>query len=73
MYRKARSSELFGTFIGGDPAAGLASWLRTALAVGPAASPSLVLDMGTAAETIPAHLRGDRPRLALPLPRLRRC
>jgi HNH endonuclease len=36
---------------------GLASWLRTALAPAPARSPSLPLDIGTAAETIPAHLR----------------
>jgi hypothetical protein len=35
---------------------GLASWLRTGLAPGPAA-PSLVLDTGAATETIPAHLR----------------
>jgi Domain of unknown function (DUF222) len=36
---------------------GLASWLRTGLAPGPAASPSLPLDVGTATDTIPAHLR----------------
>jgi hypothetical protein len=36
---------------------GLASWLRTGLAPGPAASPSLVLDTGAVTETIPAHLR----------------
>ena len=36
---------------------GLAAWLRTGLAPGPAASPSLPLDTGTATETIPAHLR----------------
>ena len=36
---------------------GLAGWLRTGLAPGPAASPSLPLDTGTATETIPAHLR----------------
>jgi Domain of unknown function (DUF222)/HNH endonuclease len=36
---------------------GLASWLRTGLAPGPGGSPSLVLDVGTATETIPAHLR----------------
>jgi Domain of unknown function (DUF222)/HNH endonuclease len=36
---------------------GLASWLRTALAPGPARSPSLPLDIGAATETIPAHLR----------------
>jgi hypothetical protein len=36
---------------------GLASWLRTGLAPGPAATPSLPLDTGTATETIPAHLR----------------
>ncbi len=36
---------------------GLAAWLRTALAPGPARSPSLPLDIGAAAETIPAHLR----------------
>jgi hypothetical protein len=36
---------------------GLASWLRTGLAPGPAAAPSLVLDTGAATETIPAHLR----------------
>jgi hypothetical protein len=36
---------------------GLASWLRTGLAPGPAASPSLPLDTGTATDTIPAHLR----------------
>ena len=36
---------------------GLASWLRTGLAPGPAASPSLPLDTGAATETIPAHLR----------------
>ena len=36
---------------------GLASWLRTGLAPGPAASPSLPLDTGTATEAIPAHLR----------------
>jgi hypothetical protein len=35
----------------------LASWLRTGLAPGPAATPSLPLDTGTATETIPAHLR----------------
>jgi hypothetical protein len=36
---------------------GLASWLRTGLAPGPAGSPSLPLDIGAAAETIPVHLR----------------
>jgi hypothetical protein len=36
---------------------GLASWLRTGLAPGPAATPSLPLDVGTATDTIPAHLR----------------
>jgi hypothetical protein len=36
---------------------GLASWLRTGLAPGPAALPSLVLDTGAATQTIPAHLR----------------
>jgi len=36
---------------------GLASWLRTALAPGPAAAPSLPLDTGAATDTIPAHLR----------------
>ena len=36
---------------------GLASWLRTGLAPGPAATPSLPLDTGTATDTIPAHLR----------------
>jgi len=37
--------------------AGLAAWLRTRLLSGPAASASLPLDVGTATETIPAHLR----------------
>jgi hypothetical protein len=37
--------------------AGLAGWLRTGLLPGPAASISLPLDVGAAAETIPAHLR----------------
>jgi hypothetical protein len=37
--------------------AGLASWLRTSLLTGPAASASLPLDTGTATETIPAYLR----------------
>jgi hypothetical protein len=36
---------------------GLASWLRTRLAPGPAASVSLPLDIGTATDTIPSHLR----------------
>ena len=36
---------------------GLACWLRTGLAPGPAASPSLPLDIGTATDTIPAYLR----------------
>jgi HNH endonuclease len=36
---------------------GLASWLRTGLAPGPAHSPSLPLDIGATAETIPVHLR----------------
>ena len=36
---------------------GLEAWLRTGLLDGPAASMSLPLDVGTAAETIPAHLR----------------
>jgi hypothetical protein len=36
---------------------GLAGWLRTGLACGPAAAPSLPLDIGAAVETIPAHLR----------------
>ena len=36
---------------------GLASWLRTGLAPGPATSPSPVLDTGAVTETIPAHLR----------------
>ena len=36
---------------------GLAGWLRTGLAPGPGGSPSLPLDIGAAAETIPAHLR----------------
>jgi Domain of unknown function (DUF222)/HNH endonuclease len=36
---------------------GLAAWLRTGVAPGPAASPSLPLDTGAATETIPAHLR----------------
>jgi hypothetical protein len=36
---------------------GLAAWLRTGLAPGPAASPSLPLDTGSATETIPVHLR----------------
>jgi hypothetical protein len=36
---------------------GLAAWLRTRLLDGPAASMSLPLDVGTATETIPAHLR----------------
>jgi len=36
---------------------GLAAWLRTGLLDGPAASMSLPLDVGTATETIPAHLR----------------
>ncbi len=37
--------------------AGLASRLRTGILVGPAASISLPLDVGTATETIPPHLR----------------
>jgi hypothetical protein len=36
---------------------GLASWLRTRLAPGTVASVSLPLDIGTATDTIPAHLR----------------
>src|ERR1035438_4608788 len=36
---------------------GLASCLRTGLLFGPAASPSLLLDVGAASDTIPAHLR----------------
>ena len=36
---------------------GLASWLRTTRLPGPAAAPSLPLDVGTATETIPAYLR----------------
>jgi Domain of unknown function (DUF222)/HNH endonuclease len=36
---------------------GLASWLRTRLEPGTAASVSLPLDIGAATETIPAHLR----------------
>jgi hypothetical protein len=36
---------------------GLAAWLRARLAPGPAASVSLPLDIGTATDTIPAHLR----------------
>jgi Domain of unknown function (DUF222)/HNH endonuclease len=36
---------------------GLASWLRTRLAPGMAASVSLPLDIGTATDTIPVHLR----------------
>jgi Domain of unknown function (DUF222) len=36
---------------------GLASWLRAGLAPGPAATLSLPLDVGTATDTIPAHLR----------------
>src|SRR5215472_11840782 len=36
---------------------GLASWLRTGLAPGPAAAPSLPLDIGVATDTIPAQLR----------------
>jgi Domain of unknown function (DUF222)/HNH endonuclease len=36
---------------------GLASWLRTTKLPGPAASLSLPLDVGTATETIPVHLR----------------
>jgi hypothetical protein len=37
--------------------AGLACWLRTRLLPGTAASVSLPLDVGTATDTIPAHLR----------------
>jgi hypothetical protein len=37
--------------------AGLAAWLRTRLLPGPAASVSLPLDVGTATDTIPVHLR----------------
>jgi len=37
--------------------AGLAAWLRTRLAPGTAASVSLPLDVGTATDTIPVHLR----------------
>lgn len=37
--------------------AGLAAWLRTSQHAGPAASISLPLDVGTATDTIPAHLR----------------
>jgi hypothetical protein len=37
--------------------AGLAGWLRTRLLPGTAASVSLPLDIGTATDTIPAHLR----------------
>jgi len=36
---------------------GLAAWLRTRLAPGTAASVSLPLDVGTATDTIPVHLR----------------
>jgi Domain of unknown function (DUF222)/HNH endonuclease len=36
---------------------GLAAWLRTTLAAGPAASVSLPLDIGAATEVIPPHLR----------------
>jgi len=36
---------------------GLAGWLRFQLTSGPAASVSLPLDVGTAIETIPAHIR----------------
>jgi hypothetical protein len=36
---------------------GLAAWLRTGRLTGPAASVSLPLDIGTATETIPVHLR----------------
>ena len=36
---------------------GLAGWLRFQLTSGPAASVSLPLDVGTATETIPAHIR----------------
>jgi hypothetical protein len=36
---------------------GLASCLRTGLLFGTAASPSLLLDVGAASDTIPAHLR----------------
>ena len=36
---------------------GLASWLRTTKLSGPAAAPSLPLDVGAATETIPVHLR----------------
>lgn len=36
---------------------GLASWLRTTKLSGPPAAPSLPLDVGTATETIPVHLR----------------
>ena len=42
---------------GGAVAGGLASFLRTGLVSGPAASVSLPLDVGAAAETIPVHLR----------------
>jgi hypothetical protein len=37
--------------------AGLAAWLRTTQLTGPAAAVSLPLDTGTAADTIPPHLR----------------
>jgi len=37
--------------------AGLAAWLRTSQLTGPAASISLPLDIGTATDTIPPHLR----------------
>jgi hypothetical protein len=61
--REARAARAAGQMLVRDAAAllsgprGLASQLRAGLLFGTAASPSLLLDIGTASDSIPAHLR----------------